>query len=686
MISLLAQSPHGDKLKINCAKCHNSEGWTINYKTIRFDHDETDFKLDGTHAQTDCKQCHETLVFNGTPTECASCHTDVHTMSVGNDCVRCHDSKDWLIDNIPELHEENGFPLIGTHSNLSCTDCHLSENNVTYNRVGNECVSCHQDDYNATQSPNHSASGFSTNCLECHDPLGVGWDTEIVNHDFFPLTLGHDIQDCNECHTTGNFSDASSECVSCHQTDYAGTTNPNHTTNGFSTNCIACHTTNPGWTPAAFTNHDFFPLTLGHDIEDCTQCHTTANYADASSDCITCHQTDYAGTSNPNHTAAGFSTDCVSCHTTNPGWTPATIDHDFFPLTLGHDIQDCTQCHTTANYGDASPDCVTCHQTDYAGTSNPNHTAAGFSTDCVSCHTTNPGWTPATIDHDFFPLTLGHDIQDCNQCHTTANYGDADPNCFSCHQMDYAGTSNPNHTAAGFSTDCVSCHTTNPGWTPATIDHDFFPLTLGHDIQDCNQCHTTANYGDADPNCFSCHQTDYAGTSNPNHTAAGFSTDCVSCHTTNPGWTPATIDHDFFPLTLGHDIQDCNQCHTTANYSDADPNCVSCHQTDYNNANDPNHIAAQFPVDCVVCHTTNPDWTPANFDHDGQYFPIYSGPHREGETWNDCTECHTNSANYSDFSCFKCHSRSEMDDKHKEENGYDYVSTLCLQCHPNGRS
>ena len=158
----------------------------------------------------------------------------------------------------------------------------------------------------------------------------------------------------------------------------------------------------------------------------------------------------------------------------------------------------------------------------------------------------------------------------------------------------------------------------------------------------------------------------------------------MSCHTTNPGWTPATFDHDFFPLTLGHDIQDCKQCHTAGNYSDESADCVSCHQDDYNQTNDPNHLSAQFPTDCVACHTTNPGWTPATFDHDGQYFPIYSGKHREGEAWSSCVECHANPASYAVFTCFTCHSQSESNNDHSEVSGYIYDSNACLECHPDG--
>ena len=329
---------------------------------------------------------------------------------------------------------------------------------------------------------------------------------------------------------------------------------------------------------------------------------------------------------------------------------------------------------------------MSCHQNDYASTSNPNHESSGFSNDCASCHTTNPGWTPATINHDFFPLTLGHDIQDCRECHTSDNYSDISADCVSCHQNDFASTSNPNHESSGFSNDCASCHTTNPGWTPATINHDFFPLTLGHNIQDCRECHTSDNYSDISADCVSCHQNDFASTSNPNHESSGFSNDCASCHTTNPGWTPATINHDFFPLTLGHNIQDCRECHASDNYSDISADCVSCHQSDYNLTNDPNHQAAQFPTDCVACHTTNPGWTPATFDHDGQYFPIYSGKHKEGEAWDSCVECHTNPASYAVFTCFTCHSQSESNNDHSEVSGYIYDSNACLDCHPDGNN
>jgi hypothetical protein len=215
------------------------------------------------------------------------------------------------------------------------------------------------------------------------------------------------------------------------------------------------------------------------------------------------------------------------------------------------------------------------------------------------------------------------------------------------------------------------------------VDHDFFPLTLGHDIQDCNECHTSGTYSGLSTECLSCHQNDYNNSTDPDHQDAGFTTDCVTCHTTNPNWTPTSWDHnDIYPLNGAHAniADDCTACHS-GSYSNTPNTCVGCHQDDYDNTTDPNHKSAQFPTDCIECHNESA-WTPASFDHDGQYFPIYSGKHKD--EWNSCTDCHTNTNNYAVFTCLTCHTSSETNNDHKDVSGYTYDSNACLQCHPNG--
>ncbi|NNM06738.1 MAG: hypothetical protein HKO65_16710, partial [Gemmatimonadetes bacterium] len=107
--------------------------------------------------------------------------------------------------------------------------------------------------------------------------------------------------------------------------------------------------------------------------------------------------------------------------------------------------------------------------------------------------------------------------------------------------------------------------------------------------------------------------------------------------------------------------------------------CVACHQTDY----DGKHAGSGYPTDCTSCHTPTV-WSDGQFNHDSQYFPIFSGKHNG--KWSACSTCHTNQSDYSEFTCFACHTHSQttMDNKHSEVAGYVYASPNCLSCHPNG--
>jgi hypothetical protein len=284
-------------------------------------------------------------------------------------------------------------------------------------------------------------------------------------------------------------------------------------------------------------------------------------------------------------------------------------------------------------------------------------------------------WSGGDFNHDFFPLVQGHAPVKCAECHTSGNYSVINADCYSCHLKDFQATTNPNHVTSGFPTPCANCHTLSPGWKPAAFDHSSFPLTLGHSIASCNDCHVGGNYTTTPTDCYSCHQQDYTTSTNPNHVSSQFSTDCLVCHTVNPGWKPATFDHSIFPLTLGHSTPACSECHIGGNYTTTPTECYLCHTADYNIANNPNHNSLAFSTVCTQCHTTNPGWTPATYtQHDSQFFPIYSGNHR-GQ-WTLCSECHTNASDYSQFNCLSCH-----EDAHRDEN---YTNAQCYSCHPRG--
>ncbi|HFA47735.1 MAG TPA: hypothetical protein ENJ95_01810 [Bacteroidetes bacterium] len=708
-LTVFSQNPHGEDFKANCAACHSSSGWEIHAEhwenielakskvsektglplptdTSLFHHNKTGFLLEGQHASTDCRSCHETLVFAEAKSECISCHTDMHQMTLGDDCARCHSSENWLVDNITELHQDNGFPLLGGHAEATCTDCHLSETALRFDRIGNDCINCHLDDFHATTNPDHAAAGFSTNCAECHDINNLGWNTEVVDHSFFPLTEGHEINDCAACHTAGDFANTPTDCFACHQPDFEATENPDHQAADFPTDCAACHTTDVGWAPADFPQHDgqYFPIYSGtHEgtWNECLDCHTDASDYSLFT-CTTCHENPETDSSHDG--VSGYSyenTACLACHPA--GNADGSFDHDAtdFPLTGGHVGLECLACHADGFAGTPT-DCAACHSTDFQQTINPDHEELNFSTDCASCHTTEPDWMPATFANhdDFYQLNGAHAAiaNDCAQCHN-GDYNNTPNTCVGCHADDYNLTLDPPHASLQFSTECQDCHTEDE-WMPATFDHDgqYFPIYSGaHEGEwnECTDCHTNpANY--AEFSCTNCHVN--PETDNQHSGINGYSFDdpaCLACHPT--GNADDGFDHNMtaFPLTGAHLTTDCIECHS-AGYAGTPTDCAACHIEDFNQTINPDHEAGNFPTDCSVCHSTDPGWSPAGFAQHDDFFPL-----TEGHEINDCAACHTGGVfENTPTDCFACHEADfqNTSDPDHEASGFP---TDCSVCH-----
>jgi len=523
----------------------------------------------------------------------------------------------------------------------------------------------------------------------------ITWSGAGINHNFFPLTGGHDLNSCQECHKTPDYSSTSPECISCHQSNYNATTNPNHTSIGFSTNCQDCHTTDPGWKPAQYTEHDAksFPIYSGkHNGEwsKCSDCHSNpASYAQYT--CIDCHDHNKTDMDDEHGGVQGYaynSPDCFACHPT--GSAEGTFNHSTsaFPLTGAHITTDCIKCHANG-YSGTSTVCYSCHTENFNLTVNPSHTSINIPTDCETCHTTLPGWKPATFPiHDSYYVLAGAHIpisNDCATCHQ-GNYTNTPNICYGCHAEQYNQSVNPNHITANFPTTCETCHSQS-AWSPSTFDHNItYPLTGAHATiaSNCFACHQ-GSYVNTPNTCDGCHMPNYNASANPNHAAISIPTTCNTCHTTNPDWIPATfpIHNNYYVLAGAHVAitNNCIECHN-GNYNSTPNTCVGCHLNDYNQTNDPPHAASQFPTTCSDCHTQTA-WSPANWDHDNLYFPIYSGKH-DGE-WNACSDCHTNPGNYSVFTCTTaCHPKSSTDNEHQGVSGYSYNSTACYNCHPDG--
>lgn len=608
-----AQSPHGADFKINCSDCHQTESWKVNPDSIYFDHNkQTSFNLKGQHLTTVCRNCHSNLVFNQAQENCFSCHRDIHQNSVGQDCERCHTPDTWIVKDITGFHQNSRFPLVGAHLSSDCIQCHSQYNNLIFEPLSIDCLSCHSADYFSTVSPNHAAAGFSTDCSECHNISDAFWSSGNFNHDFFPLTGGHNISNCFLCHQQGgNYSGLSSECYSCHRNDYESVQDPNHLASGFSTVCSLCHTIQ-AWIPGSFDHSTSdFPLTGAHISINCLSCHSQG-FSGTPTSCYSCHNSAYMSTINPNHSAAGISTECQDCHNTTL-WIPSAFDHisTGFELTGKHIPLQCSSCHIGTTAG-LIGDCYSCHLEDYNAAE--NHLAQAYPTVCTMCHTT-AGWEGTNFDHQLtgFPLTGMHLTAACSGCHQTVFSGTTTV-CSDCHQSSYNNSTNPSHTALALSTECGTCHSTEAGWKPALfpIHNNFYELLGAHALisADCFSCHN-GNYNSTPSVCFGCHAAEYNSTLNPVHSTAGFNTECSTCHS-----------------------QDA--------------------------------------------------WVPSTFDHDNQYFPIYSGKH--SGVWTLCRDCHTVPSDFSVFSCIDCHehNRTETDDKHTEVTGYTYLSSACYSCHPAG--
>ena len=751
--SAIAQSEHGEDFDYDCELCHEPVDWNVIPEQVTFDH-AAKFELIGQHNLLDCRNCHVSLEFSKVESDCISCHTDLHQGTVGKDCSKCHTSKSWMVEDINGLHQNGRFPLLGNHLTADCQQCHTRYVDLYFEPLDVECIACHSNDYNSTQNPNHVSAGFSTDCQDCHSITASEWSATNIVHDFFPLIGGHAISDCFSCHEQGgNFTGLSPECINCHQDDYNATQNPNHIASNFPTDCIQCHTIT-AWIPAAIDhNRTAFPLTGEHINVDCSDCHETG-FTGTPTDCYACHQTDYESVQDPNHVAAGYSTDCTECHTTS-GWDDiGNFNHNItqFELTGAHISTDCSNCHQQG-YNNTPIECIGCHEQEYNNSTNPNHTAAGFPTTCEDCHETT-AWTPATFDHDgqYFPIYTGkhagewtqcadcHEIpnnfnvftcischehnqqemddkhqgisgyvyasEECFACHPTGEKGNAfehgnsnfplagahisldcqqchqngysgtQTECFVCHESDFNSTTNPNHPQIGLSNECETCHTTDPNWKPALFpQHNQFFELLGRHLEianDCDACHIGSYINTANI-CFDCHVDAYNSAINPNHQSAGISAECEQCHNST-AWIPSSFNHTTatgFELLGSHVSAQCSDCHvgTTGGLS---TDCLSCHQDDFNSA--ANHLSQGYPTECEMCHNSTA-WNQVNFNHNNTNFPLL-GAHQDV----NCSDCHESGFVGTTSDCFDCHQtefNTTVDPPHQVLN----FSHDCLECH-----
>jgi len=315
------------------------------------------------------------------------------------------------------------------------------------------------------------------------------------------------------------------------------------------------------------------------------------------------------------------------------GWNESygpVVPHDSFPA-------DCALCHAGENWHTIREDFEFDHE---ASTGTPLH-GVHARVPCLLCH------------NDRGPVQR-FAAQGCAGCHVDVHRAQLGQSCDDCHDET----------------------TWQPREAIARHNQTRFPLVAAHAATACVRCHPgapVANFSGADTACATCHSSDLLRATSPDHLAQGWTSECQQCHVPI-SWRPALFNHPgSFPLTGGHRGHDCTACHDSNSFTGLSTDCISCHLGDYQRADDPNHVAGAFPLDCTECHGTS-IWRGARFDHP-RSFPL-SG----GHAGHDCTACHAGGG-YGGLStdCVSCHlgDYQAANDPDHQAGGFPLDCTAC---------
>jgi len=337
-----ADDRHKGRFGEQCETCHATSDW----KSTRFRHDaDTRYPLVGRHRLVRCEACHAAgnAYVQKAPTACADCHrgADPHKGSLGTDCARCHTERAWK-EPVRFDHAKTAFPLAGRHVAVACKSCHLG---ATFKEAATTCAACH-----ARNDVHQGALG--DRCGDCHSDRG--WKGASFDHATtrFPLVGRHAQAACKTCHLSAAYREVQRECSGCHQRDdtHAGQ---------LGRACADCHDER-AWKPAPKFDHALapFPLLGLHARVACRECHASARFKDAGTDCYACH-------AKADKHAKTLGTACAQCH--NPRtWKAWDFDHDRrtrFALEGRHRAIACQACHAkpAEAHVEAPTQCYACH-------------------------------------------------------------------------------------------------------------------------------------------------------------------------------------------------------------------------------------------------------------------------------------------------------------------------------------
>ncbi len=369
---------HQGTLNQNCETCHNEDKFS---QPVKFKHDNTKFKLTGSHLKVDCIKCHAKEKRNEKPFQkfsglkfnsCNSCHDDFHRGKFGADCETCHNTSSFKEVNISKNfnHSRTNFPLLGKHNNVKCETCH--KGSLTNRPKYGKCYDCHEDYHKSEFVKNN----IQTDCKECHTEKGfMPSQFTIEKHakTKFELKYAHAATPCSACHLNNDswkFRINGEKCISCHKNNHGEEISNKYFDEN---NCQSCHTT-WSWHNIEFDHKQTdFELIGKHATTTCGDCHFTyeANkiveqkFIQLNNKCVQCHNDIHFGQ---------FIKDgeelCKNCHTSF-NWLPSLFDHNKtrFVIDGAHQKIKCAQCHKQifdgkskyVQYKIEDVRCISCH-------------------------------------------------------------------------------------------------------------------------------------------------------------------------------------------------------------------------------------------------------------------------------------------------------------------------------------
>jgi hypothetical protein len=683
----------------------------------------------------DCLKCHKSG--KGVPdSKCLDCHKEIKALvdiksgyhgNMTGACIKCHsdhkgreyDSANFDFTQFD--HKQTGYPLLGKHAEIRCTECHkekrgpkkLRPNDPSFlGSNASSCRSCH------TKDDIHFFKGTyaKKDCNACHNL--EKWDTGIkfdhTRDAHYKLEGAHDAISCEDCHNPQDKGLATSiyqwpklkteKCLTCHE-NYHKTTLSHKYQNG---NCTQCHSQEL-WKIPKF-NHQVtsYPLRGKHAEITCKECHKTMvqavqtkdikgkgyvsqiDWRGLKQDCLSCHK-DFHRFGHYESPMKLKPNQCLSCHD-EESWKEV---HDFshnvstrFVIDGEHKKLKCSECHLEVDKKPIPPPkpglyvwpklkektCEVCHKSPHVN----QFSKALLAKKCTECHVSE-GWNVVKSGKGFdhaktrFPLTGKHFETSCTECHVKNKkqifrWNSADAGfCIECHENVHIKQFDAKTQAQS----CQECHSTKNFTERFKFDHNktTYPLKGAHTNVECSLCHTPTNFifpvkpgHHMNKYLFPQIQKDSCLACHHDVHKGQLPKDCTQCHSVEK-WKPANFDHQLqsrFPLKGKHAETKCEKCHTT-DKSDV--------VVDFKKSVP---LVKYKPMDtqCLACHKDV---------HKGHFGTACASCHSE-QTWKttkdfhknftltgvhftlQCTECHGQGRTLSGLSqdCVFCHKKDDI--------------------------